>query len=481
MRVNDQRSLLSLSRTRLFILSPHSSLLLRDTKASPLIYKGTSMEEQRQESASLGDSRVPLEETGKELGVASKSETLDGEIDVPVKEPCIEDAESVKVSGSVTKDDVEKSVSSDDVVKTDTLAEPDTERSHGDADVNGAGEEEAVISAGNEVNDEEANCVVEGSGGGSDAEQTVETEKSQQSSVDGEMLSVAEDKADDEKEAANKSEEDNTNMDVDSKQGNEEDVRSETNDGKHTESVQVQEESIREINEEENRGTVLEVSPAAETCAEEDTTTGKEENGEAMDIDYTEEETLEKVVLDDAGASVVPTQDVPIPEADNNASNIVDERKDNGDMASDLTDSVKPNSSIEDAAAPVEVEPVDQNGLFDPRSDITNFIDFSGVSSWSGNIQQDLKTETGNVSLKEDKKATVTAEEDCNETLKSVGATAKAESLDNAEGVENASNEAHVATECPEEASDAILGSDENQDEKDQQDTRGEEGETTHE
>ncbi|KAG2325731.1 hypothetical protein Bca52824_008459 [Brassica carinata] len=391
------------------------------------------MEEQREESASLGDSRVPLEETDKELGLASKSETLDGEVDVPVNDPCIEDAKSV-VCDTVTKDDdVEKGVRSDDVVKTDAFVETDTERSQGDAEA---------------VDEEEANCVVEGSGGASGAEQNVEAEKSQQSSVDGEG-----DKDGEKKESGDG---DNTNMDVDSKEANEENVGSETNNGKKSESVQVLEESTKETDEE---------NPAAETCGEEDTT-HKEENGEAMDIDYTEEETVGKVVLDDAaGASMVPTHDVPIAEADINPSNVVDERKDvNAELAIESTDPVKPNSSTEDAA-PGEVEPLDQNGLFDPRSDITNFIDFSGVSSWSGNVQ-DLKTETGNVSLKEDKKATVTADEEvateeaCNEALKSVGATANAESRDNADGVENASSEAHVAT--------------------DQQDTRREEGDTTH-
>ncbi|XP_018483046.1 uncharacterized protein LOC108854050 isoform X2 [Raphanus sativus] len=292
------------------------------------------MEEQREESESLSDSRVPLEE---ETG---KIETL---VDVP---PCIQDANALEVSDAVTKE-------AGDVEKTDAFNENCQMECEGDADVNGAGEEETV---GNKVTDEEeANCEVE----------------------------------------------------------------------------------------EDTPGTVLEVSPsAAETCVEEDATTHKEANGEAMDIDYTEEEeTVEKVVLDDdAGASlVVPTQDVPIPEADSNASNVVkgievDETKDDADMATN------PNSSTEDAADP-------------------------------GNIQDHLKTETGNVSLKEDKKAAtvVTAEEEV------------ATEEDNAEGVENASNEAHVATQCPEEASDAILGSDENQDEKDQQDTRREGGDTTHE
>ncbi|CAF1852355.1 unnamed protein product [Brassica napus] len=408
--------------------------------------QGTSMEEQREESASIGDCKAPLEETGKELGLASKSETLDGEVDVPVKEPCVEDVSDSGV-GSVTKDDVEKGVSSDDVVKT---GEPETERDAGAVDVkpvNGesAGEEE------NEVNDEEANHV---------AEQNVQTEKPQQSSVDGETLSVAEDKAGQEKESGDGS--DDANMDVDSKQANEENVGSETNYGKDSESVQVPEESTQETNEE---------NPAAETCGEVDTT-HKEENGEAMDVDYTEEETLEKLVLDDAGASMVPTQDVPITEADSNLVKgmEVDERKDDADMA---VESANPKSSSEDAA-PGEIEQLDQNGLFDPRSDITNFIDFSGVSSWSGNVQ-DLKTESGNLSsLKEDKKATLTAEEVATE--EDGGKVSS-----HAEGVENESNEAPVATECPEEASDAILGSDENQDGKDQQDTRREEDDTTHE
>nr|VDD09872.1 unnamed protein product [Brassica oleracea] len=247
-------------------------------------------------------------------------------------------------------------------------------------------------------------------------------------------------------------------MDVDSKQANEENVGSETNNGKDSESVQVPEESTQETNEE---------NPAAETCGEVDTT-HKEENGEAMDVDYTEEETLEKLVLDDAGASMVPTQDVPIAEADSNLVKgmEVDERKDDADMA---VESANPKSSSEDAA-PGEIEQLDQNGLFDPRSDITNFIDFSGVSSWSGNVQ-DLKTESGNLSsLKEDKKATLTAEEVATE--EDGGKVSS-----HAEGVENESNEAPVATECPEEASDAILGSDE----KDQQDTRREEGDTTNE
>ncbi|CAN7135376.1 unnamed protein product [Brassica rapa subsp. narinosa] len=377
------------------------------------------MEEQREDSASIGDCKAPLEETGEELGLASKPETLDGEVDVPAKEPCVED-------------DVEKGVSSesDDVVKTDAFSEPETERDAVDVKpVNGGGSHESAGEEGNEVIDEEANHA---------AEQNVQTEKPQQSSVvDGETLSVA----GQEKESGD------ANMDVDSKQANEANVGSETNNGKDSESVQVPEESTQET-----------------TCGEEDTT-HKEENGEAMDVDYTVEETLETVVVDDAGneASMVPTQDVPIAEADSNVVKgmEVDERKDNADMAAN------PKSSSEDAA-PREVEQLDQNGLFDPRSDITNFIDFSGVSSWSGNVQ-DLKTESGNLSsLKEDKKATLTAEEVATEEDGDKVSS-------HAEGDENASSEAHVATECPEEASVAVLGSDANQD------TMREEGDTTHE
>ncbi|KAH0848419.1 hypothetical protein HID58_091628 [Brassica napus] len=377
------------------------------------------MEEQREDSASIGDCKAPLEETGEELGLASKPETLDGEVDVPAKEPCVED-------------DVEKGVSSesDDVVKTDAFSEPETERDAVDVKpVNGGGSHESAGEEGNEVIDEEANHA---------AEQNVQTEKPQQSSVvDGETLSVA----------GQDKESDDANMDVDSKQANEANVGSETNNGKDSESVQVPEESTQET-----------------TCGEEDTT-HKEENGEAMDVDYTVEETLETVVVDDAGneASMVPTQDVPIAEADSNVVKgmEVDERKDNADMAAN------PKSSSEDAA-PREVEQLDQNGLFDPRSDITNFIDFSGVSSWSGNVQ-DLKTESGNLSsLKEDKKATLTAEEVATEEDGDKVSS-------HAEGDENASSEAHVATECPEEASVAVLGSDANQD------TMREEGDTTHE
>ncbi|CAG7905654.1 unnamed protein product [Brassica rapa] len=377
------------------------------------------MEEQREESASFGDCKAPLEETGKELGLASKPETLDGEVDVPAKEPCVEDV------GSVTKD---VSSESDDVVKTDAFSEPETERDAADVKpVNGGGSHESGGEEGNEVIDEEATHV---------ADQNVLTERPQQSSVvDGETLSVA----------GQEKESDDANVDVDSKQANEENVGSETNNGKDLESVQVPEESTQET------------TPAAETCGE--------ENGEAMDVDYTVEETLETVVLDDAGseASMVPTQDVPIAEADSNVVKgmEVDERKDNADMAAN------PKSSSEDAA-PREVEQLDQNGLFDPRSDITNFIDFSGVSSWSGNVQ-DLKAESGNLSsLKEDKKATLTAEEVATEEDGDKVSS-------HAQGDENASSEAHVATECPEEASVAVLGSDANQD------TMREEGDTTHE
>ncbi|VVB05691.1 unnamed protein product [Arabis nemorensis] len=485
------------------------------------------MEEHREESEIVGDCREPMEEA-KGLGLSSKNETLDGdEVDVPQKESCVEDTCN-SVSDDVASGDEssEKTISTGDVDRTDAVAEPDTEvnkmECEGDVvttevkpvdEIDGseigddetaksevksqngesAGEEETVTSGGNEVTHEKANCEVEDNG----------------DACDDETLSAAEDKADQEKESAKKSEEDFNKME----QGN---PGSETKDAKHSESAPVPEESTQLSKGDGNKG-----NPGNESATEishEEVTTNvnqKEENGEAMEIDYASEEEVEKdvkvgEVLNNAGnesadASMVQTLVVPTAEVDRNDSNVVkemeiDERKDNANMASDLTgtiesaDAANPNSLSEDAATG-EAEPLDHN-LFDPSSDITNFIDFSGVSSWSGNIQ-DLKTETGSVSLKEDKKATNMAEEvamvDRKETLKS---------HDNlsAEVVENESNEAcgafgaespAAATKCPREASDAIMGSDENQEDKDrecldkktadQQDTMREEDDITHE
>ncbi|CAA7046113.1 unnamed protein product, partial [Microthlaspi erraticum] len=327
-----------------------------------------------------------------------------------------------------------------------------------------AGEEETVTAAGNEVAAEKETFEVEENGG-------------------------AEEKADQEKESAGKTEED------DNKQANEENgglneqrnPGSETKDAKHSESAQVPEEptqSSKEETNEENPGTVSEVSSAA--------VNQNEENGEAMEIDDAAEIQVEK---DNAGNESAG-------EADKNDSNAakemeIDEQKDIEDVATGLTgtvesaDSANPNNPSEDAATG-EVEPMDQNALFDPSADITTFIDFSGVSSWSGNIQ-DLKTDAGNVSLKEDKKATGMAEGVATvETVKPVDASVNGDQPSViSKGIGSESNDAHVAIVCSKEASDAVMEPDENQEEKDheglhqkavdQQDTMKVEDDTAHE
>ncbi|CAN8254562.1 unnamed protein product [Cochlearia groenlandica] len=310
--------------------------------------------------------------------------------------------------------------------------EVNDEKAENGASNEAAGEEETVVTseAGNEVSDEKAICEV--NGGACDGEQSVEAEKSLDNHVDGEALSVEEETAGQEKEPGDKSEEYDNKMDVDSKKANEE------NDSLH-EQINLGSEIKGETNEEDPR-TVSEVSPPAEISCEEDITNvnQQEENGEAMEIDYAGEEHVENDVTvgdmldntgnESAGASEEQIQDIQTAEAEVNDSNVVnemevDEEKENIDMATNLTetvDSADTNTLPEDAA-PGVVEPLDHNGLFDPSSDITNFIDFSGVSSWSGNVQ-DLKHETENVSSKEDKKAIEVATVDCSETLRSVDA-----------------------------------------------------------
>ncbi|CAH8268630.1 unnamed protein product [Arabidopsis lyrata] len=424
------------------------------------------MEEPREETESV---REPMEEAGKGLGLSFNTETLVGEVSdlgVSVENPhdgglaagdgslkagnSFSDEEQgkadvVKRADAITDMECEGDTGTLEVKLNDETAKSAVKSNHGASHDETAGEEETVISAANEATDEKTTCEVEDNGGVCDAEQDVETEKSQQKSVAGETLSVSEDKADQEKEAtqrsekdhskqekesANKREEDNNEMDVDSKQENEENV-------------------------------------------------ALHEHGEAMEIDCAAEEQVEKDVKVDraldnhcnesAGASMVQTQDVPIAEVDNNDSNVVkkmetDERKNNAHMASDLTgtiesaDSAIQNSPTEDAAP--------------------------------GNIQ-DLKTETGNVSLKDAKKATDMAED---------VATADANLSLSPAGIETESNEARVgvgaespaaATYCSKETSDATLGYEENQQDKDhqsldkktadQQDTMIEEDDITHE
>ncbi|KAG7634433.1 RNA-binding domain superfamily [Arabidopsis suecica] len=450
------------------------------------------MEEPREESEAVRDCSEPMEEAGKGSGLSSKTETLvdeDANTDLGVsdKNPNdgglatvdVDDDDDVKRTDAVTEIECEGDTGTVEVKLNDETAKSEVKSKSG-ATHETAGEEETENSVANEATDEKATCEVEDNGGVCDAEQDVETENFQLNPVHGETLSVAEDKADQEKETTKKIEKDINEMEVDSKQ---EDEENETEDAKHSESAQVPEESTKlskEETDEENQ---------------------KEENGVAMEIDGVAGEHVEKVVKvgsgsdnacnESAGASMVQTQDVPIAEADNNESNVVkkmeiDERKDNADMTSDLTgtiesaDSAIPNSPTEDAA-PGEVEPLDHNALFDPTSDITNFIDFSGVSSWSGNIQ-DLKTETGNVSLKEDKKVTDMAED---------VVTADIETESNEARVGVGAESPAAATDCSKETSDATLGSEENQQDKDHQcldkktadvqDTMIEEDDITHE
>ncbi|XP_010415046.1 PREDICTED: FK506-binding protein 5-like isoform X2 [Camelina sativa] len=349
------------------------------------------MEEQREESEFIGESMEEEEEAAKGLGISSKTETLDGEDTnntVQVSDSDVEDGNKDNLVSDVKadKDDVEETKDSvgDDVALTDAaITEPQID---GDAEVemNGetaaksqvksAGEGQSVISGVNEVTaDDKASCEVE------------------QSSVGAEMLSVAEKKADQEKQSTNNIEEDDKRMGVDSKQENEENVGSDTKD------------------------TVLEASSAAEVNDEEKITN---EEGEATEIDYAAEELVEDDVkvgeaLDssacDDSAGVVQTQDIPpVAEADVVSEMAIDEPKDNADLAN-------PNSPSEDAAP--------------------------------GNIQ-DLKTDTRNVSLKEDKKAaTVAIENGSSEAPVASGAQSPA-----------------AATDCSQEASDAILGSKESKD-----------------
>ncbi|VVB05693.1 unnamed protein product [Arabis nemorensis] len=453
------------------------------------------MEEQREESEFVGDCKEPMEEeAGK--GLSSKTQTLDGE-DVETVEVLVDSCVSVthenpngggSATGDVNTDDLvsdEKQVKVDVASVEATMSEIKSKNggeSHGIA-----GEDESVISTGgNEVIDEKENCEVEDNGNDCDAEHKMGVDSEQEKEV-----KVGLPYNDQGEESAKKNEEDNNETDIDSKQAMEENVGlneqgnpgNETTGVKHSESAQMPEESTQlsegETNE-ENPGANRKVSSATQISREEERTNVNQKEGEAMEVDCAAEESTD--------ASVVQTQDVPIAEADGNDASVVnemeiDERKGNAVMTSDLTgtiestDSANPNSPTEDAA-PGEVEPLDHNALFDPSSDITNFIDFSGVSSWSGNLQ-DLKTEIGNVSLKEDKKATDMAEE---------VATVDAESHDNlslnAEGVENESNEARAAAECPRETSDAIMGSDENQEDKqtiDQQVAMRKEDDSTHE
>ncbi|CAN8268080.1 unnamed protein product [Cochlearia groenlandica] len=382
------------------------------------------MEEHREEGEFVNDYKESMEEEEDSERLGSKTETLDCDVDVE---------ESLK-GGDVDKGD-SKHVKDDDIENAET-ARIEIER-EGDVEVKqpvdevesyelcdeAKGDNETTVKLVEAVIKDETGVSEIKSENGASHESVGEDETlasdenevrvafdAEQSSFGGEMVSVVEDgqekestvkreddhnetnldsEADQEKESTKKSEEeDNSKTDSDNKQAKEENVGSETNDVKHSESAQVQEESNKV-------GTVAEVTSAAEIPHGEDITdTNQNEEhrgGEAMEID----------------------------------------------IKSELINTVE-------SAASGEVEPSDHNAVFDPSSDITHYIDFSGVSSWSGNVQ-DHKTKTGNAeSSQEVKKATDTAEE-------------------------------VASVDC--------MGSEENQEDKDQQDDMREEGDNdiTHE
>ncbi|XP_010511344.1 PREDICTED: protein starmaker-like isoform X2 [Camelina sativa] len=374
------------------------------------------MEKQREESEFVGDSMEEEEEAGKGLGLSSKTETLDDGEDtnntVQVSDSDVDNLVSdVKADDDDDDDDVEETKDSvgDDVALTDAAID-------GDAEVEMNGETAAksqIKSAG------EGESVISGVNevtADDNARFEVEdngdvhtTEKSQLTSVDAAEMLSVAEK----KSAQEKQSTNNIKEGVDSKQENEENVGSETKD------------------------TVLEVGSAAEVNNE-GLITNEEEKGEAMEIDYAAEEQVEDDVKVGEALDIPPVAEAVVV-----TEMAIDEPKDNADMATETivsTDLANPNSPSDDAAP--------------------------------GNIQ-DLKTDTRNVSFKEDKKAaTVAIENGSSEAPVASGAQSPA-----------------AATDCSKEASDAILGSGESKDHEcldtkttDQQDTvREEEDIITHE
>ncbi|XP_023643794.1 putative RNA exonuclease pqe-1 isoform X2 [Capsella rubella] len=409
------------------------------------------MEEQREDSEFCNE---PMEEEAtKGLGLSSKNETLGGE-----------DTHTVHVSDSGVSGidaDPDVGVSATQDGNTDNLVSDEEEQVKAD-DVEVSGEEprdnvdDDVEVSGKEPKDNVDDDVeVSGEEPKDNVDDDVAlTAKSEVKSNHGEGKYVSDEEA---------------NCEVEDNGDSEKKADQEKESAKKSEAAVVPEES-NQFSERETKevtsGTVLEVNSASEINDEGKLTSvdQKEENGEAMEIDNEAEEQVEDDVKvcgaldsacnESAGASVVQTQDISEAEADVNNSNVVDEmeideRKDNADTANDLTDLAIPNSPSENAAP--------------------------------GNIQ-DLKTDTRNISLKEDKKAADIADE-----VASVS-------------IENGSSEARVASgaqspaatiDCSKEASDAILGSEENQESKDhecleketadQNDTMREEEDITHE
>ncbi|XP_023643790.1 protein PFC0760c isoform X3 [Capsella rubella] len=426
---------------------------LRDNVDDDVEVSGEEPKDNVDDEVSLTDANTDLEVERNGETATSEVKTNHGESHESVTSGGNEVSDEktnceVEDTGEDTKDNV---VDDDDVALTDAaieepgigrkgeMANSEVKSNHGESHES-AGEGESVISGGIEISDEKVNCEVEDIAGKKASQEKESTKNIEDDDKrmgdDGEQeklchsydeecnLGCETSGADQEKESAKKSDVNNNNMDVDSKHGHEENVGSETKDATVLEeSIQLSEKETNEV----NPVTVLEVSSAAEMNEKGKITNvnQNEENGEAMEVDNATEEQVEDDV-----------KDIPVAEADVNTSNVreemeIDERKDNADAASDLTgtivstDLANPNSPSENA---------------DP-----------------GNIQ-DIKTDTRNISLKEDKKAADMAEEDA------------------LVGIENGSSGACVASgeksppaaiDCSKEASHAILGSEENHENKD--------------
>ncbi|XP_023643795.1 protein PFC0760c isoform X2 [Capsella rubella] len=395
------------------------------------------MEEQREESEFCNE---PMEEeAGKGFGLSSETETLGGEDTntVQVSDSGVSGVSGIEAdpnNGDGNTDNLvsdQEHVKADDVEETEDNVDDDDDvvevsgeetRDNVDNDVEVSGEE-TKDNVDVALTDATTDLEVERKGETAKSEVKSNHSESHESAGEGENVTYEnngdyENKAE---ESPKKSEMDDKNMEDDSKQGNEENVGSETGDA-------IVPEEFNQLSERETNevipGTVSEVNQ-------------NEENGEAMEIDNEAEEQVEDDV-----------KDIPVAEADVNELEEMEisERKDNADAASDLTgtivstDLANPNSPSENA---------------DP-----------------GNIQ-DLKTDTRNISSKEDKKAADMTEEDA------------------LVGIENGSSGANspaAAIYCSKEASDTILVSEENQENKDhdketadQKDTMREEEDITHE
>ncbi|XP_010559062.1 PREDICTED: uncharacterized protein LOC104827500 isoform X1 [Tarenaya hassleriana] len=391
------------------------------------------MDEHKEEGGFVGNCQESVKEAGEKLGVSVKTETLGSKVDVHV-EDCNWDASMVEGSDHVVKplnetegtepfDDVEiceETVASGEVEITDDTVTPEVERKNGE--IESTQTEKTVISVGSDVTDEKAKCDVEAeSGGEGEVGETkvVDTEKSSDTAVI---------KGSEEKKSVKKSEEDDEKMDCDS-----ENMISEVKDEKvgPLRGVQINPETSEPVPalEEPDRVTKGEISEVvdgeelkaeegnahdstkhtsvAETSPEEQITNidHRKEMGEAMEIDELGG-VAGNVDKESSDANTIKTPDVSIgsnvEKKKETRNKYVEEQGDNDGTVEDVTDrivskdSTDPDNPIEGASTG-EVEQMDHNVLFDPNSDIANYIDFSGVSSWSGNSQE-IRTDSGNVS-----------------------------------------------------------------------------------